>query len=306
MYDTIRLQLITDECERVIGYLTDVRIMIKPTGEYSHSGSLENMKVSVGAATVGMNGSFPKFLHGNNLVSFTRADTERTIEKLSDLLHLPVKESKVSRIDIAANFIMKQPVRDYITLLGEASHFEKRPYCKTGLYYNSGRRSMLFYDKTKEYRDKKKAALIPEMFKGRNVLRYELRFNTRLKRQFDSEVKAVDLYKEYFYIDKIKRWQDSYFSIKKVKTFKGRSCKMKNVGDYREHILALHFKDKSRFEKALNDLERARETGVMSDREYYRCKKETERILNNAKYFEPNDSILELDDKVKQAAKYCR
>ena len=81
---------------------------------------------------------------------------------------------------------------------------------------------------------------------------------------------------------------------------------MKDIRDLREYALALSFMDELRLEVVMNRLEQARETGEMTDRTYYRCKSEVNRLLENKIHFEPNDCILELDRKVTQAAKYCR
>ncbi len=142
--------------------------------------------------------------------------------KQSDSLKLPFENAKVNRIELAENFILERPVREYMSLMGEATYFTKRPYSKNGLYYTNSRRSMIFYNKVKEYQDKKQANLIPDVYKNRNVLRYELRFTKRLKQQFSSEVKALDLYNEDFYIKVINRWLNSYFDIKKNQNFQRR------------------------------------------------------------------------------------
>ena len=106
-----------------------------------------------------------KYLNGNNLERFTRKQTEEAIEKLSDSLKLPFENAKVNRIDLAENFILKRPVGEYMSLMGQATYFTKRPYSTNGLYYTNSRRSMIFYNKVKEYQDKKQANLIPEVLK---------------------------------------------------------------------------------------------------------------------------------------------
>ena len=135
---------------------------------------------------------------------------------MSDSLALSIHRAKVWRIDLAENFILNRPVREYLSLLGDIRHFKRFPYENEGLRYKNGVRQMVFYDKVKEYRDKKQSAQIPEVFQGRKVLRYELRFMRRLKQQFGSEIKALDLYNENFYIGIVNRWQSAYSSIRKL------------------------------------------------------------------------------------------
>ena len=306
MYDTVKLSLITSECEKIPNLLTDSQTRIKPTGEYSHHGNLENMKVHVYPRCLRVEGSLSKYLNGNNLERFSRKQTEEAIEKLSDSLKLPFKNAKVNRVDLAENFILKRPVSEYMSLMGQAPYFTKRPYSNNGLYYTNCRRTIIFYNKVREYQDKKQANLIPEVYKNRNVLRYELRFTKRLKQQFQSEVKAADLYNEDFYINIINRWLSTYFDIKKIKTFKDEDFKMKAVKDLKEYVLTLSLMDEIRCNLVMNRLKQAKETGEMTDRTYYRCKSEFNRLMANKKYFEPKDCILELDRKIKQAVKYYR
>jgi len=77
---------------------------------------------------------------------------------------------------------------------------------------------------------------------------------------------------------------------------------MKDIRDLREYALALSFTEELRLEVVMNRLEQARETGEMTDRTYYRCKSEFNRLVENKKYFKANDCILELDRKVRQAS----
>ncbi len=302
MYDTVKFRLESDEAGRIPGLLTGVETRFKQTGEYRQYGSLDNMRVSVGDSSLTVQGSLSKYLNGNNFERFTRKQTQRAIEKLSDCLSLPIQRAKVERIDIAANFILSRPVREYMIHLGMARYFKRFTYDYEGLRYKGGMRQLVFYNKVKECQDKKHSGRVPEVFQGRNVLRYELRFLKRPKRQFKSEIRAVDLYNQNFYSDKIKRWKDAYFKIKKIGTFKDKGLPMKGVKDCKEYLEALCLTDAIRREMALNRLERAREDEEMNDRAYYRCKK----LLGNENYFEPNDCILELDQKIRQAAEFHR
>ena len=53
-------------------------------------------------------------------------------------------------------------------------------------------------------------------------------------------------------------------------------------------------------------LENKRESGDLGRVQFKRCKDKVNTLTTNKKYFEPNDCILELDRKVRQAAKYYR
>lgn len=306
MYDTIKLNLITSEAAKVPNLLTELKTTTGD-GYYCQHGKLRNMDVRVYPSSLYVEGSLPEYINGHNFEGCTIKQARLAIEQLSDSLKLPMDKAKVNRIDVAENFVLTRPVREYRSLLGDSRYFYK--YSESdGLYYFNSRkkkaasRVKVFYDKTKEYQDKKKANSIPEIFKERQVLRYELRFTKRLKQQFGTEIKAVDLYNENFFTHVVNRWLNSYNGIKKMKAFKNMDFNMKDIKDLREFALALSFMDELRLKVIMNRLERAKETGEMNDRTYYRCKSEVNRLLENGKFFEPDDCLLELDHKVQEAA----
>ena len=76
MYDTVKLSLITNESDKIPNLLTDTQTRTKDaTGEYSHHGNLENMRVNVYSGCLRVEGSLSKYLNGNNLERFTRKQT---------------------------------------------------------------------------------------------------------------------------------------------------------------------------------------------------------------------------------------
>jgi hypothetical protein len=80
-------------------------------GETVIAGKLGNFAVTVGQGVVNIkNGSLCKWHLGDNFQTLGRSDAKRAIEKLSDTLHLPVNKATVARLDIAQNFIVRQPV----------------------------------------------------------------------------------------------------------------------------------------------------------------------------------------------------
>jgi len=302
MYDTIGMHLITDNSEEVVNLLSNVDTKIKSTGEYYSYGNVENMRIGVYPTSIQLEGSLSKYLHGNNIEQFTRQDTKRSIEKLSDALQIPVKAATVRRIDFAYNFKMKQQVSEYISLLGETRYLEKRPWNKTGIYYSNTRRSLIFYDKLKEYQEKKKTHIVPKEFTNTNLLRYEIRFMKYINRQFKSKVKAADLYNESFYDNVTHRWKDSYFMIEKAKRLR---MDIENVQgtknlDIQLSIIGLNVLGGK---QVLIDMYKNQKTMGKLDRfKYNRLKNRINQISNSPKHFEPNDFILELDGKVKQVA----
>ena len=91
-----------------------------------------------------------------------------------------------------------RPVREYLELLGQARYFERESRGNGNVYYKNTRRCMLFYDKTREYHDKRLMNFVPETFAGKHVLRYVLRYLKNIANQFKSEIIGKDLYNENF------------------------------------------------------------------------------------------------------------
>ncbi len=298
MYDTVKLWLATNETDKIPDLLKEPKKEIMHTGEYRHYGNLENLRIGVYQDSLKAEGSLNKFIHGNNLVRLTRKDTEQAIEKLSDSLRLPFHQAKVYRFDLADNFILKRPVSEYLSLLGETRYFIRSTYKKQGLNYSNCRRSMIFYDKIKELKNKRQAENITEDFQGRNVLRYELRYTKRLKSQFQNEIKAYHLFDENFYIRVINQWAKEYFRINKQKKLKMDTIKMQGVKDLNDQMFLYALESMGGEQVLFEIFESERASGNLDRFKHKRFKDRIKRIVNNPKYFEPNDSILELDQKI--------
>ena len=59
------------------------------------SGRLNNFRVNISCNTVSIKqGSFTKYVLGNNLSMLTRGDIERGFEKMSDELHLQLQKQR--------------------------------------------------------------------------------------------------------------------------------------------------------------------------------------------------------------------
>ena len=229
MYDNIDLGLLqndvltTDFLSETINYF-DVTGEHNFNGEYVISGRLnDSFKISVSKGKISIkDASLCKWYLGNNFETLQRKDVQHAIEKLSDILHLPIDKAKVTRFDVAQNFIMKYPVQVYYNHLGEMAYCKRVPVINgsngmEGLYYYKNNKSGLavFYNKIKEQKSKRQP--IPELFQNRNVLRYEQRHKNNLSKTFNVEyVTASMLYDEMFYKNVIDKWGANYKAIKKI------------------------------------------------------------------------------------------
>jgi hypothetical protein len=230
MYDTIKLWLPNEEIkdsryfERVPAILSNVGHTSKENGIEYLSGSIENLKVTIGKTGISVNGSLNKYLHSDNFQKINRQQTEIAINKLSDILSINFDRAKVQKVDISHNFIMNEPAENYYCFLGECTHYQKMLQ-PSSLYFQNKLKTLLFYNKVAEGEYRKQD--LPIVWQNKNVLRYEMRYITRFASQMNrSAIYAMDLYNESFYIEMIDKWIAEYFKIKKNKLFKPKSIDM--------------------------------------------------------------------------------
>lgn len=309
MYDTLKLYVRQDSVRdidllaEVPVYLEDITAHEKADQIY-FSGTKENLRIYVSDRGVSIQGSLAKYYLSDNMQTLRRQDTEQAIQKLSDDLHLPIKEAQVSRIDFAQNFIMKYNPETYFQHLGECQYF-KRYSQPNSLYYKNGSRTLLFYNKLLEA--KSKSLPIPEVWTDKHILRYEISYKRRLSKQLkEPEIKASKLYDEQFYIKLINKYVSDFKSIHKNAQICLDIDNMKTPKDFWDQM-ALLMIDNIGQNGAVDLVEELRAKQVFDKPEYYsRLKKE---IRDKSKEFSISDStpiIKELDSKVSALKKYYR
>ncbi len=221
MYDTVGMRLFVED-GRGISPMESVPPRLDRLTGCSHlqgseyvSGLLGGLHITVRPHSVRVSkGSLCKWHLGDNLRTLDRKATQEAVEHLSDTLHLPMDEADITRLDFGTNLIMKHPVSLYLDKLGELRH-SKRTEASNGLYYWGNGKVLNFYDKNRER--KSAGEPIPELYAGRNVLRYEIRYTKRIPQQLNRPyVTAADLYNRAFFDDMLHRWRDTYRAIQKI------------------------------------------------------------------------------------------
>lgn len=221
MYDSVNFwidrAMIGGDPFIIAQYLTDEAEHISPARGYTFTGKAGDYSILLTDAGISLKGSLPKFLLPTNIHTLSRAGAGQAIEKLSDTLHIPMKEAKVTRIDVSTVLLVDQPPSNYYPFMGQKPRFERVQATADTLYYNTNKKQLIFYNKSAEA--KAKGMDMPAVFEGENLLRVEVRFTQRLQKQFNlPEVTGATLTNEKFYTGMIKRWGDEYFSINKIKS----------------------------------------------------------------------------------------
>jgi hypothetical protein len=304
MYDTINLWLALDKAgsfdlSKTLQNLSGITEHNKEDGQVYFSGHLGNYTVIVSGQGVSLKGSLAKYFLPDNFHTLTRSDSARAFEKMSDELYLPIQSAKVSRIDFAQNFLMDFEPEAYYNFLGESQYYNRQPQSKS-LYYTNGLRQKLFYNKIAE--GKAKGLILPDVWDGQNVLRYEMRFTNRLPKQFNlAEITASSLSNEKFYMTIFDKWLAEYEAINKLHSIKFNLSNMNSPKDFWKQInlMAINI--------IMQEIENLRHQKAFEKPEYYsRLKKEIKELCKTPDLTASSDLVAELDKKIRASKRHYR
>lgn len=311
MYDTVNFRLLQSDAGDV-DFLAETPCYLENVGEHYYNGeaaitgSLDGLKVTLNRHQMKIkDGSLCKWYLGDNFQTMGRGDTQRAIERLSDTLHLPMSKAAVTRLDIAQNFITRHPPEVYISHLGVLK-YAKRLQEPDGVYYSQTGGRLCFYDKNREQKNQREP--IPELYEGRNVLRYEQRYTKRIASQLKvGDVTGAMLYNEAFYIGLLNRWKDTYKAIQKINDVSLNFPAMRTKQQlYKMGVLSL-IKQAGGQLQMLEQIKEAQKRGELSKQQAYNFRQivnETCKIRDGLTV--PNEAIQELDKKVNEAVKFYR
>ena len=302
MYDSIDLWLnseqagIKDLLAFTEKHLLQITEHLKKDSQVFYSGYLKNYKVTVSQTGISFKGSLAKYYLPDNFHTLNRGDSQRAIEMMADELSLPIDQAKVSRIDFAQNFLMRYEPKVYYSYLGECLHYDR--LCQPeSLYYQNRLRTKLFYNKVAEGR--KRGLKLPDLWNGQNVLRYELRYTSRLPQQFNlPEVKANNLYDEQFYIAMVRHWIDEYEAINKLNNINFNLTDMNSPKDFKRQLelIAVNAIGQDRLMQMIEEM---RHKKAFDKPEYYsRLKKEMRELCKTPDLTTSSDMVAELDKKI--------
>lgn len=311
MYDTIFFRLTQAEVQGV-DFLAETPCYLQDVAEHTFNdglvltGNVGNLKVSLNRFQVKVkDGSLCKYYLGDNFKAMGRKDTKMAVEKLSDELHLPMSLAAVTRIDVAQNFCTKHPPEVYFNHLGLLK-YATRLQEPNGVYYSQTGGRLAFYDKNREQKTKREP--IPELYEGRNVLRYEQRYTQRLARQFClPEITGSLLYNEAFYIKILSKWRDIYRDIQKINDVAYNFEAMKTKQQlYRMGVLSL-IEQAGGQVKILAQIAEAQKRGELTKKQAFDLRATINDVCQIRDGLTiPNEAIKELDKKIDEAVRFFR
>lgn len=310
MFDTIHSWLnASGGGGKFVPSLMDMLSNVKETTKESDisylTGDLGNLRVVYSNLGLSVKGSFSKWFLGDNIQTLTRGDMQRAVEKLSDVLHLPMEKAKVGRIDLAKNLLMDFDPSIYYPYLGEALHYQRLVQPKS-IYYSNTLRTKLFYDKIAEC--KSKGLAVPQILSNDNILRYELRFNQRLSNQFNcAEILLETLHDEGFYMAILDRWQAEYATIKKINNVQKLDYSMiKGKKQLQQQAILFYIEGRGGLLKVLEETEEAQKKGELTRKQAFDLKSEYREASRSVLFTSKSDLISELDKKINSAIRHYR
>ena len=310
MYDKVKLWATrTGDSPDVSKYLDRAKDQIDhETGEVCTFGSLEGLKVSIYTSGISIIGSLAKYLYPNNIYPLDRHSTAQAVEKLSDSLQMSFNDAKVTGLEFGTQFVMKHPVENYLSKLGDMPKLLRYQFDVGTLYYKpKGKQQskvFAFYDKKADAAAKD--MILPSGFDDANLLKYEMRINRRLPQQLGvPEVTASTLSEKTFYHSMVKRYQENYFAISKLNQIKDDVMdEIKTVSDAFDVFVArlITLSNQTQITGFLEELKDAK---VFDDRKCYsRLKKKIQEVATKADITVTDELIKELDDEIKNIGAY--
>lgn len=312
MYDTITVEY-GNSFARGVSFLEEIPLYLDTFSENSKNGwpyvtgKVKNLEVYIDESRVKVaKGSIAKFFFGDNMQTMTLQTTKQAFEKLSDTLHLPMEQARVIRFDLGTNLLVRHSTGVYLSVLGVMQGFE-RFEMPNSVYYKSksGKRELVFYDKIVEAQATK--ADVPELYAGRNVLRYESRYKSPAKIFNVSPITGATLYSQKFYIAALNKWRDDYKAINKVHSIKSIDFEMKSVSEF-NNLGRLLLIEKCGGESAfMNDLQAKQRRGQLTSKQAHDLRKAAKEAINaGCCWTETSDAVAELDKLVTDSVKYYR
>lgn len=310
MLDTIKMYLPCEDLpkENILKlpeFLADTKETLhKHTGNVSINGKLDNLFIGLNNYAITIAGSITKYRYGNNWGKLSFGEIQKTFESLSDRLNLPVEKAIVTRLDLGTNLLMKYHESLYFGLLDHCPRYQKLPM-DNGIYFNQKEKQLAFYGKEKE--QKEKGQVIPELYKNRNTLRYEMRWKKGLAKQFKtSRLRAENICQETFYMSLVNSMKDAYFKVKKQKINPLAIESMRSSKTMTDYLILKGIQAEfGSIGNAFATIDQANKSGVFDNKmQASRLKQKLSKVYQNPDLTKENDLATELDTKVKEALKY--
>ncbi|WP_343660187.1 phage/plasmid replication protein [Chryseobacterium sp.] len=271
-------------------------------GNFKPTGMIRNMAVFINDEMIKIDGSIPKYFNNNNIENFDFRSFPIAIMLLSDELGVDLRNARVRRLDIAANFELENEVSDYFLRLYYLKYFQRDTSKRTTLrfYSNSGRRNLVFYDKIKEFATKNKKLIQEDtsfIDTFHNLVRYEFMMQSNPSKILKiPDLRVKDLFEAENCKKALKLWFDMYNKIHKKSLLEYPDLKgLKGFEVFMKRYLIYEFgRDKIEFL-----LKKGIDKGLLSSSDKSKKLKQFDNALNSDFGFKFDKNTIEFTHKVR-------
>lgn len=252
-----------------------------------------------GISLNGKNSSICKYFLGNSFETLTLAQFGEAVEEISNRLSIDISPARVSRIDVATNFVMEHSPRTYHSCFAHLSRY-MRGEIGGNLYFKTNRIVLNFYDKKKEYRDKKFP--IPENFKEvENILRYEIRFKKDVSKVFHRVITVKDLCSKGFFDEICQKWQQYYWNITKQNpiVFNYETSTM-STKEFVNYFMVQGIETTGGIEFAYQVIEDSKKAGALTNAKASYLRKRINTAYDETSTFVNYDYVEEINSKMRE------
>jgi len=240
--------------------------------------------------------SLSKLLLGTNQFNVTRKDAALALLKLQDILGIDISSAKVSRIDIAYNISMDQPLETYFKLLCSKDKMKRWTISNETLYFTNKNKGMklVFYNKTNQLSDTKQVVLPENLTK--NILRYEISLTSKvIKKLGYHEITCATLIDEAFYQSLVELWYNEYKTIIKL-SYSEATNYGNNLSEFKEYLMMAGIEKIGA--TAVYDIVDNHPAFKLSPKTKYNIKRMLKKLITNRVNFNASDALDELDEKM--------
>jgi len=265
-------------------------------------GRINNLTVQFKRGKLYITGSIPKAIYQNNLIIPSIDEILCCFDLIKEIFGLPIKLARIVGIDIGYNFEMDHPVQKYLDCLTETPGFTRiRHKNKNSVYYMRSNYTLIFYDKTKEVKRKRyseSTCNLPEGFEDKYVLRYEIRFRSRIDSSFKfGVVRTLLLHSLTFRNELLQRWEKYYFEINKALNLT-LEAGIKNLPAFKNQIALNGIGQLGGVKRLVEAVKDYWKEGHIEKKTYDSMRKWIKKISKNDSQFAELDYIKELNEKI--------
>lgn len=276
-------------------YLTLVREIHRPTSDkVTTLGKYGNLDIGITFNELKLKGSFPGFVHRNNVLPITLKKLQEVVQELSDLFEVNITQSLVKRLDIACTLSMSNAPWEYLNLLIRTARFDQWNRRGEGVLFRNNMTSLSFYDKSKE---------TGQVLHSPFLLRYELQLKEISKRHRFSNLTVTDILKPDTYRKLCGLWLKEFDHIPYRKDLSSL-LRLAPNGNPMDVIILQGISAFGGIDVVARYFKGLQYSGLIDKQKRFRDLKKLRNILGKVPSSSHDDLMKELSTRIHQAAEY--